>query len=186
MTFSSMPVARTTVVDILVKMVEGCSFNLRMIYVGKRQPDELPSSLSAQAEELVAAGKMLELERAPFGQLFREMDIFVVHGGLGTTVEALRMKRPVAVTGPLLLDQRFWGSVCHEKGVGPPAVSVDLFAEGCVAFADGALDPEDPQGWQGIAAEQDWGDTAEDGVEANVNCFAELLDCGLQPVKTDM
>jgi UDP:flavonoid glycosyltransferase YjiC (YdhE family) len=33
------------------------------------------------------------------------MDAFVVHGGLGTTVEALRMKKPVAVTGILLMDQ---------------------------------------------------------------------------------
>ena len=43
------------------------------------------------------------------GVLFRHVDAFVVHGGLGTTVEALRMKKPVAVTGTLLMDQRFWG-----------------------------------------------------------------------------
>ena len=48
--------------------------------------------------ELTAAGKLLEAERADFGVLFREMDAFVVHGGLGTTVEALRMRKPTVVT----------------------------------------------------------------------------------------
>ena len=55
------------------------------------------------------------------------MDAYIVHGGLGTTVEALRMKKPVAVTGILLMDQRFWGSVCHDKGVGPAPVHIDNF-----------------------------------------------------------
>eukprot|EP00965_Chrysotila_dentata_P043387 1442662-Pleurochrysis_carterae.AAC.1 len=41
-------------------------------------------------------------------------------GGLGTTVKALRMHKPIVVTGPLLLDQRFWGNVIAKKGVGPP------------------------------------------------------------------
>lgn len=40
-----------------------------------------------------------------------------VHGGLGTTSEALRAGRPICVTGPLLLDQRFWGAVCYSRGV---------------------------------------------------------------------
>ena len=63
---------------------------------------------------------------ADFGVLFRQMDAFVVHGGLGTTVEALRMKKPVAVTGVLLMDQRFWGGVCFNKGVGPAPVHFDI------------------------------------------------------------
>lgn len=184
MTFSSMPVSRNTVAEILVKMVEGCTSDLRMLYVGKRQPDELSGERAAKMEQLAAEGRVLELERADFGALFGQMDIFVVHGGLGTTVEALRMKRPVCVTGPLLMDQRFWGSVCHQKGVGPPPVIAADFEKTCAAFAEGALHPDDPSGWQATASEQDWGDTADDGVEANVASFEELLDSGLGPVQT--
>ena len=49
----------------------------------------------------------------------------MVHGGLGTTVEALRMRKPTAVTGILLMDQRFWGLVCYEKGVGPKPMHIE-------------------------------------------------------------
>ena len=59
--------------------------------------------LDERKQQLVAAGKFLALERADFGVLFRQMDAFIVHGGLGTTVEALRMRKPVAVTGVLLM-----------------------------------------------------------------------------------
>ena len=55
------------------------------------------------------------------------MDAFVVHGGLGTTVEALRMRKPTVVTGILLMDQRFWGLVCHEQGIGPKPVHIGSF-----------------------------------------------------------
>ena len=59
------------------------------------------TATAAQVAELTAAGKLLEAERADFGVLFREMDAFVVHGGLGTTVEALRMRKPTVVTPTL-------------------------------------------------------------------------------------
>ena len=59
------------------------------------------------------------------------MDAFVVHGGLGTTVEALRMRKPTVVTGILLMDQRFWGLVCHEKGCGPKPVHVEMLLTDC-------------------------------------------------------
>ena len=65
--------------------------------------------------------------QADFGLLFPRMDAFVVHGGLGTTVEAMRMRKPVAVTGILLFDQRFWGQVVYEKGIGPKPVHVSRF-----------------------------------------------------------
>lgn len=176
MTFSSMPVARKTMLASATKMVSECSFNLRIIYVGKRHEDAVPDDLANVTSELTEAGRFLELERADFGVLFPLMDIFIVHGGLGTTVEALRMKKPVTVTGPLLMDQRFWGNVCYQKGVGMPAVHIDNFPESCVKFADGALDPADPEGWQAKAKEQDWGDTADDGVKTNVDCFVEFLE----------
>jgi len=175
MTFSSMPVRRATMLKCATKMIKECSFNLRLIYVGKRNEDSIPSDLAADAETLESEGRFLETERADFGVLFPRMDIFIVHGGLGTTVEALRLKKPTTVTGPLLLDQRFWGNVCHQKGVGLPVTHIDNFEDECLKFVDGALNPEDPEGWQAEATKSDWGDSADDGVKANVDCFAELL-----------
>ena len=67
-----------------------------LLYVGKRQPDEPAAAVKAQADEYAQQGKLLEVERADFGLLFAQMDAFVVHGGLGTTVEALRMRKPTA------------------------------------------------------------------------------------------
>merc|ERR1712046_309379 len=108
--------------------------------------------------------------------LFKHIDCFIVHGGLGTTVEALRMRKPCVVTGPLLLDQRFWGTVCFNKGVGPEPVHIDDFDEVCVDFVNGALDPkEDKNGWRFHAKAQDWGDGNDDGVLANVECFQSLI-----------
>jgi hypothetical protein len=171
MTFSSMPVSRKTMLTCAVKMVEQCRFNLRLIYIGTRRHDEC-SAIETRAKSLADEGKFLEVESADFGALFDHIDCFVVHGGLGTTVEALRQRKPCTVTGPLLLDQRFWGSVCSEKGVGPPFVHIDHFENCCLEFADGALDPHDAQGWQANARGQDWGDG--DGVQANVECFSKL------------
>jgi len=171
MTFSSMPVARRRVLACSVRMVEECRYDLRLIYVGKPQHDRVPSDLTARAASLVEAGRFLELESADFGALFPEIDCFIVHGGLGTTVEALRLQKPCCVTGPLLLDQRFWGTVCFHKGVGPEPVHLDGFEARCVDFANGCLDPADPHGWQTKAKEHSWGDPSDDGVQANLACF---------------
>mmetsp|Transcript_78620 Transcript_78620/g.243925 ORF Transcript_78620/g.243925 Transcript_78620/m.243925 type:complete len:365 (-) Transcript_78620:38-1132(-) len=175
MTFSSMPVLRETMLRCAVKMVRDCKFNLRLIYVGKRQEGRVSERLTSEAAALESQQRFLDVERADFGVLFRHMDLFIVHGGLGTTVEALRMKKPTCVTGPLLMDQRFWGAVCHQRGVGMPAHHIDNFEHECLKFVNGALDPEDPEGWQANARGQDWGDVADDGVQANVDCFAQLL-----------
>merc|ERR1712087_798773 len=102
----------------------------------------------------------------------------------GTTVEALRLQKPCCVTGPLLLDQRFWGNVCFNKGVGPEPVHIDDFDKCCVEFADDALDPSDPRGWQLNARRHSWGQEMDDGVGANVNLFVELFERGLRPVRT--
>ena len=95
---------------------------------------------------------------ADFGVLFRQMDAFVVHGGLGTTVEALRMKKPVAVTGILLMDQRFWGGVCYDKGVGPSPAHIEPFKDIAADWADRALDPASD--YATAAAALDFGDEA--------------------------
>jgi len=175
MTFSSMPVARHLVVKCCVRMVEECAHGLRLIYVGRLQGNAIvPGDLITRADALKARGQFCEVERADFGALFKEMDCFVVHGGLGTTVEALRRKKPCCVTGPLLMDQRFWGNVCYQKGVGPEPVMIENFERICVNFANGALDPSDPNGWQANARAQNWGEEADDGVHTNVKHFAKL------------
>merc|ERR1719336_1463008 len=160
-------------------MVQGCSADLRMVYVGKRSSNRLPSGTAKKLGELVRSGRVLEVDRADFGVLFREMDLFVVHGGLGTTVEALRMRKPTCVTGPLLLDQRWWGDLCFQKGIGPPPVTAAAFVGKCAAFAEGALHPDDPHGWQAAAARLDWGASSNDGVEDNVAHFERLLGADL-------
>ena len=76
-------------------MLSETRHDLALVYVGKRQTDSVDAALAARADALAAEGKLLEVEGADFGVLFQQMDAFVVHGGLGTTVEALRMKKPV-------------------------------------------------------------------------------------------
>ena len=83
------------------------------------------------------------------------------------------MKKSVAVTGILLFDQRFWGNVVHRKGIGPPPVHVDRFAEQCVAFVNKALDPTSE--WCVAARALDMGREDDDGVRANVTHFAKLV-----------
>jgi len=176
MSFSSMPVPRAKMLACATRMVSESSTPLSLLYVGPPQPDTVPRALMNKRDQLVADGTLLEAARADFGVLFKRMDAFVVHGGLGTTVEAMRMKKPVAVTGILLFDQRFWGAVVHQKGIGPPPVHVDLFAEQCVAFVNKALDPASE--WCKAAAALDMGAEEDDGVHANVRHFASLIESG--------
>lgn len=180
MTFSSMLVSRQMLLRNCVKMLQECRFDMRLIYVGKRQPDEVPADLSSKVEVL-KRDRFLEIEKADFGVLFQHIDAFIVHGGLGTTVEALRMKKPCVVTGPLLMDQRFWGTCCSHYGVGPEPQHIAQFEHHCVPFVEGALDPLDPMGWQSAAAQLDMGDVTDDGVEINVAAFHKLLRQGLPP-----
>ena len=123
-----MPVSRRRMLESVTRMLADGATDHATIYVGKRQTDAVPRALEASAAAFREAGRFLEVERADFGDLFRHVDAFVVHGGLGTTVEALRMHKPIAVTGILLMDQRFWGQLVADKGVGPPPCHIDYFA----------------------------------------------------------
>ena len=97
--------------------------------------------VEARCAALARDGRLLRVEAgADFGQLFPLMDAFVVHGGLGTTAEAMRCGKPVAVTGVLHQDQRLWGRMVERSRVGPPPCHIDTFQRRCVAFADAALD----------------------------------------------
>ena len=103
MSFSSMPIPRAKMLACALKMASEASVPLSLLYVGPPQPDKVPSAVLVKRDALVANGTLLEVARADFGLLFQRMDAFIVHGGLGTTVEAMRMKKPVAVTGILLV-----------------------------------------------------------------------------------
>lgn len=182
MSFSSMPVARKKMLQSVVKMLDESDFQFSLVYVGKKYDDSIPAALESQAEILTKDGRFLEVERADFGVLFQEMDAFIIHGGLGTTVEALRMHKPVAVTGLLLMDQRFWGHVCFEKGVGPEPVHIDEFTNICVDFINRAF-CEDSE-YTNRAQSLTWGDEAGDGVKVNIHAFAEILEEGVNVVQT--
>jgi len=178
MSFSSMPVARKTMLKCATNMLEGSEFNMRLIYVGKKQPDNPGKELAAKAKSFEDEGRFIELERADFGKLFKSMEFFIIQGGLGTSVEALRCKKPIAVSGPLLLDQRWWGQVICDKGVGPHPEEINIFRkpEHCVKFVNDALDPADPAGYQQKAKAGEWGTESEDGVAINVNTFKKMLE----------
>jgi len=184
MSFSSMPVPRTKMLVCATKMVSECKVPIALSYVGKKQADTLPAELAKQAAACVDDGRLLELERADFGVLFRQMDAFVVHGGLGTTVEALRLKKPTTVTGLLLMDQRFWGGVCEKLQIGTPPVHIDEFPKSCVNFVDRAF--EEGSAFARNAANLDFGPETEDGVEINCSAFKQILESGIAPVRSDV
>merc|ERR1711937_1046397 len=103
------------------------------------------------------------------------MDAVIIHGGLGTTAEALRAKLPTIVTGVLLMDQRFWGQRCADLGVGPAPVHVTDFADKCVGYINSALNPAGD--WKKAAiecAEQIQAKSA-DGVPENLKALNEML-----------
>ena len=79
------------------------------------------------------------------------------------------------------MDQRFWGMVCDEKGVGPKPVHIEKFKEIATDWADRALDPESDYGK--AAAALSFGDEENDGVSANVTEFVRLIESGLTPPK---
>eukprot|EP01126_Amoeba_proteus_P063655 TRINITY_DN8794_c0_g1_i1.p1 TRINITY_DN8794_c0_g1~~TRINITY_DN8794_c0_g1_i1.p1 ORF type:complete len:148 (-),score=43.87 TRINITY_DN8794_c0_g1_i1:312-755(-) len=67
------------------------------------------------------------------------MDAVVIHGGLGTTAEALRVGIPIIITGSMLMDQRYWGARCFELGVSPPPCHINEFPSVCVDYVDRVL-----------------------------------------------
>ena len=181
MTFSSMPVPRRSIFRVAIRMLRETKHKMSLIFVGKGLGMAGQDLVSASAE-LIAAGQLMEVENADFGSLFPQLDAFIVHGGLGTTVEAIRTRKPVAVTGILLMDQRFWADVVCKKLIGPEPATIDKFYHSCVEFADKALDPDSE--WAKAAAALTFGSTrGDDGVRANVNGFKALLDGGVQAVR---
>ena len=104
-----MPVKAGYALGACVKMLTKSVHDFSIIFVGKRwKPSSVGTKLQNNVDSMRAQGKLLEVDTADFGILFVHIDAFIVHGGLGTTVEALRTGKPVAISGCLLFDQRFW------------------------------------------------------------------------------
>lgn len=146
MGFSSMPVPREDIMNIAHKMIEDCACKPRVIaLVGQRDmsKEHLSAGVEEKQIEYIKQGKLFEAAGAPFGLLFELVDCIIMHGGLGTTAEALRAAKPTITTGVLLMDQRFWGQRVHDLGVGPPPVHISDFIGVCAEFVDKALVPSD-------------------------------------------
>lgn len=140
MTFSSMPVSRSDIIQSSLKIVKECVSHPRVIALsGSKVNDNLKNSLAKDLQTQVQAGKILELDGAPFGLLFDHLDGLCVHGGLGTTAEAMRAGLPTTVVGVLLMDQRFWGMQCHKLGIGHQMVHIASWKKQCVVVVDSML-----------------------------------------------
>lgn len=96
------------------------------------------------------------------------------------------MRKPVAVTGVLLMDQRFWGMVCNEKKVGPPPVHIEPFKGIAVDWADKALDPTSTYAEAAAALTLTFGDESNDGVSQNVQAFKLIADSGFSPPQSSL
>jgi len=166
--FSSMPIPRTTILDIAVKIVEQCAQMPRVIAMvgGDQAKEPLEDELDGKVRILKDSLKLLEANNAPFGALFPHMSLLIIHGGLGTTAEAIRSGLPVIVTGVLLFDQRFWGRRVAALNLGPEPSHFDDFKDECVAQVEKCLSPEWMERCREVA-KQAQGHT-EDGVEENV------------------
>lgn len=144
MGFSSMPVDKKKMVDIGRLIVEDCNSNV--IIMGGVTRDKL--SLDVQKTLEKYKNKIFFDKGAPFNLLFPFMDVLIIHGGLGTTSEALLAGKPTIVTGTLLLDQRFWGYRLSKLEVGPPPSFIDHFKSVVVQHVNKALEPTDLMNWR--------------------------------------
>ncbi|MDB5101441.1 MAG: UDP:flavonoid glycosyltransferase YjiC, YdhE family [Cyanobacteria bacterium RYN_339] len=69
------------------------------------------------------------VDAVPHDWLFARVKLAVHHGGAGTTAAALRAGLPSVVV-PFNYDQRYWGRLLAERGLGPePIAPVDLQVE---------------------------------------------------------
>ncbi|KNA08647.1 hypothetical protein SOVF_160750 [Spinacia oleracea] len=67
------------------------------------------------------------LDNCPHDWLFPHCAAVVHHGGAGTTAAGLKAACPTSII-PFFGDQPFWGERVHDRGVGPPPISIDEFS----------------------------------------------------------
>uniref|UniRef100_A0A7S4MBL6 Glycosyltransferase family 28 N-terminal domain-containing protein n=1 Tax=Odontella aurita TaxID=265563 RepID=A0A7S4MBL6_9STRA len=176
--FSSMPVSKSKIISIALKIIGECQSKACVFALVGGQVDlPLHSSMEAEANEALESNRLFIASGAPFGRLFPLVDAVVLHGGLGTTSEAIQAGVPAIVTGVLLLDQRFWGSRCHQLEVGPFGTHIDDFPDNCVDVVDKAL--EEDSVWRknakrrGFVMTKQAGDDLS-GVRKNVECVVRM------------
>jgi sterol 3beta-glucosyltransferase len=185
MAFSSMPIPRESILKISAKIVKECKHKPRMIaLMGPHANEKISSKLDAEIKKLTAENLIFEAAGAPFGNLFPKLDAIVIHGGLGTTAEALRVGVPTMVCGVLLMDQRFWGKRVNDLGCGPEPVHISMFEKQCVKSMDELLEPgsDFAKAAKELAPQiQSEGDGS--GVDENIKAFNDLLATA-QPFKS--
>jgi len=182
--FSSMPVSRIRIIESALHILEGCPEPHKpaiIALIGNRPEDEQRNPRQEErAERFIAGGRLLIIDGAPFSKLFPKLDFLVIHGGLGTTAEALASGVPCMVTGVLLLDQRFWGTRVHALGVGPRPVHISDFNSSILKVLPDAFDPEGEWSKRAkqVQAEMFPGgiENMGDGVAANVEAFVEASE----------
>jgi len=177
MTFSSMPVSRGDIIQSALRIVNECESHPRVIALsGSKVKDKLSAAISKELQAAVDAGKILELEGAPFGLLFERLDALCVHGGLGTTAEAMRAGIPTTVVGVLLMDQRFWGMQCEKLGIGAPMVHIASWKKKCVGVVDAMLKPDSSYKAEAKELAKKIQPKSADGVPENVQAIVKALE----------
>ena len=143
MAFSSMPVSKLQMIKIAIKIINNCSVNVIVMSGGDNK------DLDAETTKLMNTQKqhLLVEKGAPFYLLFEQMDVLIIHGGLGTTSEALLAGKPIIVTGTLLLDQRFWGQRIFDMNIGPQPTFIDKFYDVCDEYVNIAISQIDEKNW---------------------------------------
>jgi sterol 3beta-glucosyltransferase len=64
---------------------------------------------------------IMVVDEVPHDWLFQRVAAVVHHGGAGTTAAGLRAGKPTVVC-PFIADQPFWGTIVHQRGVGPQPI----------------------------------------------------------------
>jgi len=184
MAFSSMPVPRESIMSMACKMIEECKTSPRVIaLIGKRDISAEPLKKKTQDkfDQFIGEGKLLEAGGAPFSVLFGEMDCIIMHGGLGTTAEAMRCGVPVICTGVLLMDQRFWGQQIENLGIGPEPCHISNFKDRCVENIDTALEPNSKWKAEAVKLAKKIQAKSPDGVPENIAAVQDLLEKHSEP-----
>jgi len=174
-----MPVPRDKILEIGIQLAtETESKPCVIALVGRRPPGEppLPPEIEEMTAKLKKEGSLLEAAGAPFGLLFPELDAIIVHGGLGTTAEAMRAGVPVMITGVLLMDQRFWGLRVHQMEIGPEPVHIKAFSKLCVGYMDKALAKDSTWAAKAKLLPKEIEGRTEDGVFDNIEAVEGILD----------